>query len=387
MNDAESHGTTEPTTDDTMAESGRAADTSAAGENTPEPENVPDAPTAGTSSDRGAASMTAIVQSRYGSADTLSVATIDRPTIESDQVLVRVRAAGVDRGVWHLMTGMPYAVRLAGYGIRRPKQAVPGLDLAGTVVEVGRDVTEFAPGDEVYGVGAGTFAEYAVADAAKLVRRPEGLTPTQAAVLAISGGTASQALFDHGAAAPGQRVLILGASGGVGSYAVQLAHVHGLHVTGVASAAKADRVRALGADVVLDYATDDFSDEPAFDLIVDIGGRNRLSKLRRSLTERGTLVIVGGEGGGPITGGVGRQLRATIVSRFVSQKLTTFIAREQATAWRHLGDLVADGTIIAPIDGTYQLADAASALRDLEAGRVSGKAVITVADVPPPTRA
>ncbi len=326
-----------------------------------------------------AGAMRAIVGDRYGSAEQLELRTVPRPVIEADEVLVEVRAAGVDRGVWHLVTGLPLVVRLAGYGLRGPKQPVPGLDLAGTVVEVGADVTTFAVGDEVYGIGSGAYAEYATAKASKLAHRPDSLEPEQAATIAISGATATQAVLDIGGAQPGQRVLVLGASGGVGSFAVQVAHNHGLHVTGVASGAKADHVTALGADVVLDYETDDFADEAPFDLIIDTGGRNRLSKLRRALTSRGTLVIVGGEGGGRITGGAGRQLRAMMLSLFVRQRLTTFVSDEDAEAWSSLRDLVADGTIVAPVDRRYELERAPIAIADLAAGRIRGKAVISVA--------
>lgn len=321
--------------------------------------------------------MQAMVQRRYGGPETLAPTVVPRPTVGDDEVLIRVCAAGVDRGVWHLMTGLPYVVRLVGYGLRRPKQPVPGLDVAGIVVAVGADVDEFVVGDAVYGVGIGSYAEYARAKAAKLAHRPPGLTAAQAATLAISGATAAQAL-EIGRAEPGQRVLILGASGGVGSFAVQIARARGLHVTGVASAAKADHVRSLGAQAVLDYRADDFTEEAPFDLIIDIGGRNRLSKLRRALTRRGTLVIVGGEGGGRFTGGAGRQLRAMLLSPFVSQRLTTFVADESAASWAPLRDLVEAGRIVAPVEHTYALADAATALADLEAGRIRGKAAIVV---------
>ena len=331
-----------------------------------------------TAADRGDGGMRAVVQDRYGDAEVPAVRMIDRPKIAADEVLVRVEAAAVDRGVWHLMTGRPYAVRAAGYGIRRPKQPVPGRDLAGTVVEVGADVTDFSVGDAVYGIGTGTFAEYARASAAKLAHRPEHLTAEQAATLSVSGATASQALFDRGAARPGQRVLVLGASGGVGSFAVQLAPRHGLHVTAVASAAKADYARELGADVVLDYRTDDFTREESFDLIVDIGGRNRLSKLRRALVRRGTLVIVGGEGGGSITGGAGRQLRAVLLSPFVPQRLTAFVSDERAAARTPIHALAVAGDLVAPVDRTFSIDRATDALRDLEAGRLRGKAVITI---------
>jgi NADPH:quinone reductase-like Zn-dependent oxidoreductase len=253
------------------------------------------------------------------------------------------------------------------------------MDLAGTVVEVGAGVTDFAVDDEVYGIGVGTYAEFARAKANKLAHRPATLPAEQAAALTISGSTACQALFDVGRAESGQRVLVLGASGGVGSFAVQLAKARGLHVTAVASGAKRDHVLALGADVVLDYAVDDFTEQPPFDLIIDVGGRNKLSTLRRAITGDGTLVIVGGENGGSITGGTGRQLRAMLLSPFVSQRLTSFIAKETVDRWAQLRELVESGDVTAPVDRTYRLDEAVDALDDLEAGRVRGKAVIVVA--------
>ncbi|MCH1435618.1 MAG: NAD(P)-dependent alcohol dehydrogenase [Acidimicrobiales bacterium] len=323
-------------------------------------------------------SMQAIHQDCYGTSEQLALTTIDRPSPEAGQVLVKVTAAGVDRGVWHLMTGLPLVVRL-GFGLRRPKQPVPGLDLAGTVVEVGADVSDFAVGDEVYGIGTGAYAEYAIAEVSKLAHRPETVTAEQAATLAVSGATASQAVLEIGRAKAGQRVLVLGASGGVGSLATQIAHAHGLHVTGVASAAKAGAVRSFGADVVLDYATDDFAAQEPFDLIIDTGGRNPLRRLRRALTPKGTLVIVGGEGGNRLTGGFGRSIRAALLSPFVSHRLVMFLSDEHAASWASLHELVTSGSITAPVDRTYALADVPAALDDLTAGRISGKAVITVA--------
>ena len=322
-------------------------------------------------------SMQAVRQDRYGGPEFLELARVPRPTAGAGQVVVQVAAAGVDRGVWHLMTGLPLVVRL-GFGLRRPKQPVPGLDLAGTVVELGPDVVDFEIGDEVYGIGDGAYAEFAIADTGKLAHRPDSVSVEEAATIAISGGTAAQAVLDVGRAEPGQRVLILGASGGVGSFAVQIAKAHGLHVTGVASAAKADAVRTSGADVVLDYAIDDFTEQPAFDLVIDTGGRNPLRRLRRALTSRGTLVIVGGEGGGKVTGGFGRSLRAVALSPFVSQRLTMFLADEAASAWAPVRELVDAGSVVAPVDRVYPLVDAAQAIEDLVAGRVRGKAVVSI---------
>ncbi len=273
--------------------------------------------------------MKAIVQDTYGSTDVLELRDIDKPEIADDEVLVRVRAAGVDRGVWHVMTGLPYPIRLAGYGLRAPKTPVAGMDLAGVVEAVGKDVTRFQPGDEVFGIGKGTYAEYARAPENKLAPKPASLTFEQAAAVAISGLTALQGLRDHGHVQPGQKVLIIGASGGVGSYAVQLAKAFGAEVAAVCSTTKVDLVRSLGADHVIDYTHDDFADGVhSYDLILDTGGNASLSRLRRALTPKGTLVIVGAETGGRWLGGSDRQIRAMLLSLFVGQKLGTFINRE-----------------------------------------------------------
>jgi NADPH:quinone reductase-like Zn-dependent oxidoreductase len=323
--------------------------------------------------------MQAIVQDTYGSADVLELRDVDRPAIADDEVLVRVHAAGVDRGVWHLMAGLPYPIRLAGYGLRAPKNGVPGSDLAGVVEAVGKDVTRFRPGDEVFGIGKGTFAEYARAPEKKLAPRPANLTFEQAAALAISGLTALQALRDKGKVRSGQKVLVIGASGGVGSYAVQIAKAYGAAVTGVCSTTKADLVRSLGADHVLDYTREDFADgEHRYDLIIDIGGNSSLSRLRRALTPQGTLVIVGGEGGGRLMGGTDRQLRALALSPFVGQKLTTFISAENGDDLRDLTELVEAGKVRPVIDRTYPLGEAPKAIRYVEEGNARGKVVITV---------
>ncbi len=325
--------------------------------------------------------MRAVLQHRYGSADTLEVGEVERPTPGRDEVLIEVHAAGVDRGVWHLMTGQPYLMRVMGFGLRRPKNPVPGLDVAGRVVAVGRDVTTFRPGDDVFGIGRSTFAEYAVAPAAKLAHKPATLSYEEAAAAAISGITALQALTDVGRLEQGQRVLVIGASGGVGSYVVQLATALGAEVTGVASSSKADLVLSLGAVRVLDYATDDYLDgSQRYDLIIDAGGLNPVRRLRRALTATGTLVIVGGEGGGRITGGLGRNLRAMVLSLFVRQRLTAFISRERASHIERLGEYLAGGEVAVAIGSRYRLDQAAAAIRDLAAGRTRGKAVITVRD-------
>lgn len=323
--------------------------------------------------------MKAIVQDSYGSADVLEFRDIGKPEIAGDEVLVRVHAAGVDRGVWHLMTGLPYPVRLAGYGLRAPKTPVPGTDLSGVVTEVGREVTGLQPGDEVFGTGQGTFAEYARASQGKLAPKPANLTFEQAAVVGVSGQTALQALRDRARVQPGQKVLITGASGGVGTFAVQLAKAFGAQVTGVCSTTKADLVRSIGADHVVDYTREDFADgKQRYDVILDIGGNPPLSRLRRALAPAGTLVIIGGEAGGRWLAGNDRQLRALLLSRFVGQKLTTFISAQNHEDLIVLTELIEAGKITPVIDRTYPLSEAPKAVLYLEQGHVRGKIVITV---------
>lgn len=322
--------------------------------------------------------MRAVVQDRYGDAEVLRVDRIARPGIKDDEVLVRVRAAGLDRGTWHLMTGKPYLMRLA-FGFRGPKNPVPGRDVAGTVAAVGSAVTRFSVGDEVFGIAPGSFAEYAVARQDKLVRKPSNLSFEQAAVLSISGLTALTAVCDVGRVQAGQRVLVTGASGGVGSYAVQLAKASGAEVTGVASTGKLDVVRSLGADHVVDYTREDFaSGEFRYDLIIDIAGRPSLSRLRRALTPTGTAVLTGGEGGGSLTGGMGKQLRARLVSLFIRQRLTSFMPVERGSDIERLAELAEAGKLRASIGASYPLDQAPEAMRQLVAGQVRGKVAITV---------
>jgi len=323
--------------------------------------------------------MKAIVQDTYGSSDVLELRDIERPEIEDHEVLVRVHAAGVDRGVWHLMAGLPYLVRIMGFGFRAPKVPVPGFDVAGRVEAVGTSVTRFRPGDEVYGTCRGSFAEYARAREDRLALKPANLTFEQAAAVPHGGLAALQALRDHGKLKPGQTVLIVGASGAVGTFAVQLAKALGAEVTGVASTAKVDLVRSLGADHVIDYRRDDVADgQRRYDLILDIGGNRSLSHLRRALTPHGTLVIVGGEGGGRWIGGFDRQIRAHMLSPFVGQKLGTFIAKESAEDLSALNELIEAGTLAPVIDRTYPLSEAPDAIRHVEAGHARGRVVITV---------
>jgi NADPH:quinone reductase-like Zn-dependent oxidoreductase len=323
--------------------------------------------------------MKAIVHDSYGSTDVLELREVDRPGIADDEVLVRVGAAGVDRGVWHIMTGLPYPIRLAGYGLRAPKNPVLGMDLAGIVEAVGADVTRFRPGDEVFGIGKGSFAEYARAPEDKLAPKPANLTLEQAAVVAVSGLPALQGLRDHGKVRPGQQVLIIGASGGVGTYAVQLAKAFGAQVTGVCTTTKVDMVRSIGADHVIDHTRADFAEGgQRYDMILDVGGNSSLSRLRRALTPKGTLVIAGGETDGRWLGGSDRQIRALVLSRFVGQKLGTFISRENHVDMIVLKELIEAGKVTPVIDRTYALSEVPEAIRYLEQGHARGKLAITL---------
>jgi len=321
----------------------------------------------------------AIVQDAYGSADVLELRDIAKPTIGDDEVLVRVHAAGVDRGVWHLMTGQAYLIRLAGYGVRRPRNPVRGREVAGRVEATGKDVTRFQPGDEVMGTGEGSFAEYARAREDKLAPKPANLTFEQAAAVPISASTALQAVRDKGQVQPGQKVLIIGASGGVGTFAVQLAKAFGAEVTGVSSTAKVDLVRSIGADHVIDYTREDFAATPdRFDVIIDIAGNPSLSRLRRALTATGTAVVTGGEEGGSLTGGMNRQLGFVIVSLFIRQRLTMFINKESGSNLERLTELIEAGKVMPSIDRTYPLDQVPDAMRQLDAGKVRGKIAITI---------
>ncbi|PVZ60334.1 NAD(P)-dependent alcohol dehydrogenase [Arthrobacter sp. H-02-3] len=323
--------------------------------------------------------MKAIIQDTYGSVEVLELRDVDVPVPGDDDVLIRVRAAGVDQGVWHLMTGLPYLTRVAGYGLTKPKTRIRGRAVAGRVEAVGRNVVGFRPGDEVYGTCEGSFAEYVCAKEGRLALKPKNLSFEQAAAVPISAVTALQALRDTGKVQPGQDVLVIGAAGGVGAYAVQLAKAFGAEVTGVCSTAKTDLVRSIGADHVIDYTHDDFADGARqFDLIVDTAGNRRLSVLRRALKPKGTLAIVGGEGGGRLTGGFERSLRAALLSAFVGQQLKGVMSTERAEDLRFLAGLIEAGAVTPVVGRCYALADAPAAIRDLRDGQVRGKAVVTV---------
>ncbi|MCU1415909.1 MAG: NADPH:quinone reductase and related Zn-dependent oxidoreductase [Schumannella sp.] len=320
--------------------------------------------------------MKAIIRTQYGSPDVLELVDIERPVPAKREVLVRVEAAGVDIGVWHLMTGLPTMARIA-LGARRPRLPGLGTELAGVVEGVGADVTRFRIGDSVFGAGRGAFAEYAIASEDKLASRPAGVTAQQAAASAVSGVTAVQAL-DAGRVAAGQRVLVLGASGGVGSFVVQIAKALGAHVTGVASTSKLESVRALGADEVIDYTTTDATDgSQRYDLIVDMGGNRPLAVLRRALGPRGRAVIVGGEdGGGRVLGGFQRSMFAGLASAVRRQRVVGLVSLTTTADLLRVGELLASGTMTSRVDGVYPLTQTADAIRRLEARHVRGKLVI-----------
>lgn len=328
-----------------------------------------------------ALTMRAVTQRRYGTGDVLELEEIGRPTIGSDEVLVEVVAAAVDRGTEHLMTGRPWLIRLAGFGVLRPKQTVVGFDVAGIVRAVGDDVTRFEVGDEVFGIAKGSLAEFAAAAESKLATKPADITFEQAAASTVSGISALQALDDVGHLQPGQRVLIIGASGGVGTFAVQVARAMGAIVDGVAGTGNLELVASLGAEHVHDHRTTDIADiAERYDLVLDIGGRNPLRKLRRLLTPTGTLVIVGGEDGNRITGGIGRQLRAVLLSPFVRQRLTTFMSKEHHRSVEQLAAHLESGDVVPAIRNTHTLDDATDAIRRFESGTASGKTVVRIGD-------
>ena len=322
--------------------------------------------------------MKAIVQDRYGSADVLKLSEIDRPPVGVEDVLIRVVAAGVHQGDWHLMTGLPYFARL-GLGLRRPKVIVRGMDVAGIVEAVGKDVTQFQPGDEVFGWCGGSFAEYAQAPQSHFLGKPSRLTFEQAAATPISGMAALHGLRDAGKIQAGQRVLVIGAAGGVGSFAVQIAKALGAEVTGVCSTTKVELVRSIGADHVIDYTREDFTRSvKRYDLILDTAGRRPLGQLRRALSPTGTLVLVGGEGGDRWLGGFQRHIWAAMLSPFVAHNLRMLVSVENSKDLAVLKDLIDAGSVTPVIDRTYRLTEAADAMRHLARGHAAGKTVITV---------
>jgi len=327
---------------------------------------------------RSGMTIEAVFLRRYGPPDdVLELCEIDRPVAGDDDVLVRVHAAGVDPGVWHLVRGKAYIARLA-FGLRRPKPQIVGRDAAGTVAEVGRNVTRFVPGDQVYGEVGGAFAEYTRAPEDLLVRMPANLTFEQAAAVPLSANTALQGLRDVGKVQPGQRVLINGASGGVGTYAVQLAKSLGADVTGVCSTKNLNLVRSIGADHVIDYTQQDFTRSgQRYDLILDLIGNHSLSGFRRALTRQGTLVLSSGNGGRWL-GPIGRIAIALVLSPFVPQKLRPLVARRSKENLVALTELLESGKVTPVIDRTYPLSQTPEAIGYLEGGHARGKVVITM---------
>jgi NADPH:quinone reductase-like Zn-dependent oxidoreductase len=325
--------------------------------------------------------MKAIVQDRYGGPDVLEFSDIDQPIPTDNQVLVQVQAAGLHRGDWHVMTGLPYLIRLVvpDLGLRKPKVPVRGMDLAGRVEAVGPNVTRFQPGDEVFGWANGAFAEYAAAPEDQLTPKPANLSFEQAAAVPTSGFAALQGLRDSGEVQPGQQVLIIGAAGAVGLYAVQLAKTFGAQVTGVASTTQLDLVRSVGADEVIDYTRDDVTDGTRrWDLILDTAGHRSLSQLRRALTPKGTLVIVGSEGRGRWLGGFDRSLRAPLLARLVGQRLRMLASKPGQQDLQTLRELLEAGKLTPVIDRTYPLGDVPEAMRQMVEGHTRGKLVITI---------
>lgn len=321
--------------------------------------------------------MKAITHSRYGSPDVLELSDVDEPVPDDDEVQIRVHAAGVNALDWHMLRGEPTVMRL-GTGIRRPKHRFRGVDVAGTVESVGADVTEFEPGDEVFGWCSSAFAEYTCAGADQFLEKPETLSFEAAAAVPTAGITALQGLRDQGELQAGQDVLIIGASGGVGSFAVQIATADGAHVTGVCSTEKADLVESLGAEEVLDYTTRDvLAGDREYDLILDIAGNRPLSRLRGSLRPEGTLVIAGGEEGDRLTGGLHRNLAASVISAFVSHRLRWWVATNDRDDLRDLAALIEAGDVTPAVDRTFELAETPDAIRYVEDGRARGKVVVT----------
>ena len=319
--------------------------------------------------------MKAIVQDRYGSTAVLETRDIDNPQITDDEVLVRVHAASIHVGDWILMTGDPYVMRMAT-GLRKPKNPVPGTDVAGTVEAVGKDVKGFVPGDEVFGWAAGAFAEYARATEDHFVKKPASLTFEQAAAVGVSATTALQLLRDDGHVQPGQKVLINGASGGVGTFAVQIAKAFGADVTGVTSTKNLQLVRSIGADHVIDYTTEDFTKGgPRYDLILDNVGNHSMSETRRALTPEGRLIS---NGGGHAGGKLGRTIRTAVVSMFVRQQAGPSLKTQNTADLEVLKSLVEAGKVTPVIGGTYPLERTPAAIEHVAQGHARGTVVISM---------
>jgi NADPH:quinone reductase-like Zn-dependent oxidoreductase len=320
--------------------------------------------------------MQAIVQDRYGSADVLETRDIEKPEIGANEVLVRVRAASIHVGDWILMTGSPFVMRMAT-GLRKPKNPVPGTDVAGTVEAVGNDVRGLRPGDDVFGWCTGAFAEYASASEDHFVLKPANLTFEQAAAVGVSATTALQLLRDDGHVQPGQKVLINGASGGVGTFAVQIAKSFGAEVTGVTSTKNLDLARSIGADHVIDYTGEDFrKGVPRYDLILDNVGDHSMADTRRALAPDGMLLS---NGGGHTGGKLGRVIRLTVVSMFVRQQGKPSVKTQNRADLLVLKELVEAGKVTPVIDGTFALGETREAIGHVAAGHARGTVVITMA--------
>ena len=322
--------------------------------------------------------MKAIVYDKYGSPDVLELKEIDKPAVGDDQVLIRVRAASVNPLDWHFMRGRPFFLRIKA-GLRKPKVIRLGVDAAGTVESTGGNVRRFKPGDEVFGGCTGAFAEYACASEKALAPKPANLTFEQAAAVPIAALSALQGLRDKGRIQAGQKVLINGAAGGVGTFAVQIAKAFGAEVTGVCSTRNVDMVRSIGADHVVDYTQEDFTrNGQRYDLILDSVGNYSLSAFRRALTAKGTLVMVGGPDKGRWIGPMAGMLKVVVLSRFVSQKLLPFLAKRSHEDLVFLKDLLETGKVTPVIDRRYPLSEVPQAIRYLEEGHARGKVVITI---------
>jgi NADPH:quinone reductase-like Zn-dependent oxidoreductase len=325
--------------------------------------------------------MQGIVQTAYGVAPerVLRLAEVPRPVAGDGEVLVHVQASSVDRGTWHLMAGLPLLMRVIGFGLRRPKAPNPGRSFAGIVEQVGPSVTTFAPGDAVYGTTDGSFAQYVAAGTGRVATKPANLSFAEAAAVPISATAALQAVRDVGEVAPADQVLVIGAAGGVGSFATQIAVAFGAEVTAVSGPGSESFVRGLGAQHFVDYTRDDFADGVRqYDVIIDTGGHRTLAHLRRALTRRGKLVIVGSETGGRVLGGFDRQMRARLLTLFVPQTLRMLSSKENAADLDALRELIDAGRIAAPVEHNYPLREVGTAIADLAQGRIRGKAVIEI---------
>jgi NADPH:quinone reductase-like Zn-dependent oxidoreductase len=324
--------------------------------------------------------MKAILQERFGPPDVLRLADTDRPEPGADDVLVRVHAASINPADWHILRGDPYVARLMGIGLTKPKQPVAGIDAAGVVEAVGANVQELHPGDEVFGFFRGAFAEYACGASSKMAPKPAGLTFEQAAALPIAATTALRGIRDVGKVSAGQRVLVNGAGGGVGSFAVQIAAALGAEVTGVCSTGNVELVRSLGASHVIDYTAEDFTaGSIRYDVILDNVSSLPLKRLRGVLTPKGTLVLNGGGSPGHVFGPIAVLLKAIVVNMFVAQRLRPLPSKENREELLDVTALVEEGTLSPVIDRTYALADTAEGVRHVEQGHARGKAVVTVA--------